>query len=71
LRQRKNRYIDPFRIATIYVVLENKDKAFEWLNKSSNEFSPRIIYIQSFPEFEPIRNDQRYVELLRKLGLKP
>jgi eukaryotic-like serine/threonine-protein kinase len=70
LLQRKNRYIDPFRIATIYAVLEDKDKAFEWLNKSTNEFSPRISYIQCFPEFEPIRNDRRYIELLKKLGLK-
>jgi tetratricopeptide (TPR) repeat protein len=67
----KNKYIDPFRIATIYAVLENKDKAFEWLNKSANEFSPRITYVQCFPEFEPIRNDPRYTELLKKLGLKP
>ena len=70
LAQEKNKYIDPFRIATIYAVLENKDKAFEWLNKAANEFSPRIPYIQCYPEFEPIRDDQRYIELLKKLGLK-
>jgi serine/threonine protein kinase/Tfp pilus assembly protein PilF len=71
LTRKKNKYIDPFRIATIYAVLEDKDKAFEWLNKSANEFSPRISYIQCFPEFEPIRDDQRYIELLKKLGIKP
>ena len=71
LIQSKNKYIDRFRIATIYVVLKNNDKAFEWLDKSCNEFSPRIAYIQCFPEFEPIRDDQRYIELLKKLGLKP
>ena len=71
LIREKNKYIDPFRIATIYAVLENKDKAFEWLDKSCDEFSPRIIYIQCFPEFEPIRDDQRYIELLKKLGIKP
>ena len=70
MAQEKNKYIDPFRIATIYAVLENNDKAFEWLNKAANEFSPRIPYIQCYPEFEPIRDDQRYIELLKKLGLK-
>ena len=70
LIQRKNSYIDPFKIATIYVVLKDNDKAFEWLNKSCNEFSPRITYIQCYPEFEPIRHDPRYIEVLKKLGLK-
>jgi Tfp pilus assembly protein PilF len=37
LFQKKNRYIDPFRIALIYAVLENKDKAFEWLNKAADD----------------------------------
>ena len=70
LSQRKNKYIDPFKIATIYISLKNKDKTFKWLEKSCNEFSPRISYIKCFPDFEPIRSDPRYLEILKKLGLE-
>jgi serine/threonine protein kinase/Flp pilus assembly protein TadD len=56
-------------IAVVYAALEEKEKAFEWLERGSDEKNPLIGYLRVDPEWENLRGDPRYAALLRKLGL--
>ena len=56
-------------IAEIYIHLRNFDKTFEWLEKAYEARNSWLVYIKSFPEWEPIRSDPRYKVLLKKMGL--
>jgi len=57
-------------VAGLYFLLAEKDKGFEWLEKSYSRKEPNILYIQTFEMFDGIRADPRYQNLLERLGLK-
>jgi len=66
----KQRYVSPFDIAIIYTGLGEKDRAFEWLEKSYEERSGRLMYLKVKPSFDPLRADPRFTALLKKVGLE-
>jgi len=54
-------------IALIYVGLGNADAAISWLDRAyGDRFNPSIIVR---PEFDPLRSDPRFKDLMRRLGL--
>jgi len=56
-------------IASIHAALGNKDKAFAELEKS---FAEHDFYLHRFkvdPYWDPLRDDQRYKEMLKRLNL--
>ncbi len=61
--------IPMFSIAWIYVSLEEKDKAFEWMARSIEENDPLMMWIKSDPIFKRLHGDPRYETMLKKLGL--
>jgi len=63
-------YVDAYYITGIYAGLGEKDHAFEWLNKAYDERSPSMSFLKIEPFFDSLRNDPRYTELLRKVGLE-
>ena len=56
-------------MAEIYMYLGDYDKTFEWLEKAYEERDSFLVYINSFPEWKPIRSDPPYGALLKKMGL--
>ena len=64
-------YVSPFHIALVYVGLGDHDKAIEWLDKAQEERDPFVIYIQVDPNFDSLRGDPRFVELIKKLTVPP
>ena len=66
-----NENIPPLRFAILYAALGEKDKAFEWLNKSfERRFGP-LIYLKVNPIWDNLRADPRFPELLGHVGLAP
>jgi TolB-like protein len=65
------RKVSPYDIARVYVGLGEKDRAFDWLQKSEAEHSIDIGDLRMSKEMESIRSDPRYAELLRRRGLPP
>ena len=59
----------PIAIAVGYSGLEDWDKAFEWLEKSWNEPLEGNENAPSNPQFDSIRDDPRFEQLLRKQNL--
>ena len=68
----KHQYVSPIWRVKIYAGLEEKDKAFEWLEKAYEDRSiVSVGYIKPNPMFDPLRSDPRYVDLLRRTYLQP
>jgi hypothetical protein len=65
----KKQYISPIAFAGIYVLLGEKDQAFEWLEKGYQERSTRLEFLKAEPKFDPLRDDPRFKDLLRRVGL--
>jgi serine/threonine-protein kinase len=68
----KVRYVSPFYKALIYDGLGDKDKALDSLDRAYEEREPflALLKVWPWPFFEIIRTDQRFVELLRKIGFE-
>ena len=56
-------------IAPVYAALGLKDEAFRWLDRAFEEMSPSLLWIRVWWNFDPLRSEPRYDELLRKIGL--
>lgn len=70
LEQMRNRhYVSPFMIALLSVGLDQKAQAFDWLNKAIDERDPQVIWLGLDPEFEPLHSDQRFTQVLQRLGV--
>jgi eukaryotic-like serine/threonine-protein kinase len=54
--------------ARVYARLDEKDKAFEYLQKLSESESNGFTNLKVGPEWDNLRDDPRFQELLRKLG---
>ena len=67
----KTKYVSALTIARIYAGLGQEDKAFEWLEKSYEERSILLAYIKVLPEFDPLRSDPRFADLLQRMNLQP
>jgi tetratricopeptide (TPR) repeat protein len=68
----KQRYVAPKNVALVYAALGEKDKAFEWLEKSFQDHSVCVaLGVKSFPGFDPLRSDPRFADLLRRMNLRP
>ncbi len=69
----KKKYFQPRLLARIYVGLGDKDKAFEYLEKSYEDRSIETGFgtINVDPNFDSLRSDPRYTDLLRRMNLLP
>ena len=62
-------YVPAERIAGIYSLLQERDLAFEWAEKSLRQRDPFLLWLPVNPTFDGLRSDTRYPELLRKMNL--
>jgi serine/threonine-protein kinase len=56
-------------VAAIYVGLGDKDKAFEWLEKDFQVRNGKLTEIRWQIQFEPLRDDPRFKDLIKRIGL--
>jgi Tfp pilus assembly protein PilF len=62
------KYVSPYWIAMIYVGLDDKPHAFEWLRKCLTERSGRLSELLDSP-FDKLRTDRRFERFTRGVGL--
>jgi len=65
LKKRDN----PVPIAQVYAELNDKESAFEWLEKAYQRRSAWLGALKEDPRFDPLRLDPRFEDLLRRVGL--
>ncbi len=63
------RRFPPFMIATIYAKLGRDDEALMWLEKGYEERDFRMTLLSVAFEFDRLRSDPRFRELVRRMGL--
>jgi len=61
--------LPPFLIASIYARLDDKDEAIGWLEKGYQERDPRMPLIGVSFEFDGLRSNPRFKDLVRRVGL--
>jgi eukaryotic-like serine/threonine-protein kinase len=59
----------PFVVATFYARLDRKDEAIKWLEKGFEERDFRMTLLSVAYEFDGFRNDPKFKELVRRMGL--
>ncbi|NNE98324.1 MAG: protein kinase [Pyrinomonadaceae bacterium] len=60
---------DARNIAGIYAELGDKDNAFKWLEVLYKQRDDRILYLKISPFYDSLRDDPRYRDLVRRIGL--
>lgn len=63
--------LDPVAFFTAYVGMGNKDQAFAWLEKAYTQHSNAMTTLKVDPLYDPLRDDPRFQNLLRRVGLVP
>ncbi len=69
LAQPPTRRFPSYVIATYYARLGQNDKALDWLEKGYEERDFRMTLLSVSFEFDGLRSDPRFVELVRRIGL--
>jgi len=64
-------YVASMDIAKVYAGLGDNDRAFEILEETFNNREPWIFGLKVAPGFDTIRDDPRFTDLLRRIGVEP
>jgi TolB-like protein/DNA-binding winged helix-turn-helix (wHTH) protein/Flp pilus assembly protein TadD len=67
----KRRFVPAFGIAIIHVGLGHREQALHWLEKAYEDRSEDFVSLRADPQFDPLRSDPRFANLLRRVGLPP
>jgi serine/threonine-protein kinase len=62
-------YVPAIEFVYQHLRLEEREPVFEWLAKAEQERNRMLLEIGVDPVFDPVRDDPRFVALLRRLGL--
>jgi TolB-like protein/DNA-binding winged helix-turn-helix (wHTH) protein/Tfp pilus assembly protein PilF len=57
-------------LAKVYAVLGEREAAFAWLEKAYRNHEGGLILLHVAPPFQSIRQDPRFTELVRRIGLR-
>src|SRR5580658_1085214 len=70
LKQRRNTgYAPAGALVNAYLGLGENEEAFVWLEQAYKEQSNMLQFVKVHPYFDPIRNDPRFEDLVRRVGL--
>ena len=65
----RHAYLPPYFFARIYGALGENDEAFSWLENAFGEHDVYLAWLKVDAAIDPLRNDPRFPELLRRVGL--
>jgi Flp pilus assembly protein TadD len=65
----KERYVAALDFAYVHSGLKDKERTFEWLERSYEERSAWLMWINADPRLDWLRDDPRFTDLLRRLNL--
>ncbi|HET8674150.1 MAG TPA: tetratricopeptide repeat protein, partial [Blastocatellia bacterium] len=65
----KQRYVPPYNIAILYAGLGEKEQAIAWLEKGYEDRDVRLVFLKVEPKWDALRADQRFIDIIRRMGL--
>ena len=60
-------YVSPLQFAVLYAQLGEKERAFVFLEKAFEERQPWLDHLKTDPQFEPLRSDPRFGDMVRRV----
>ena len=64
-----NGYVSPMWFALVYLGLSDLESLFHWLNRAFEERDGSLILVTAAVEFDPVREDARFMALLDRMGV--
>ncbi len=61
----------PLSMAAIYAELGDVDQALAWLEKAYQQRVMKLVFLKASPEWDPLRDDPRFHDLLLRMNLGP
>jgi serine/threonine protein kinase/Tfp pilus assembly protein PilF len=68
-QEKQGLYVYPVIRAYVYSELGDKEQAFKWLEKAYAQRAPGLVDMKTAPAFDKIRDDPRFADLVRRVGL--
>jgi TolB-like protein/DNA-binding winged helix-turn-helix (wHTH) protein/Tfp pilus assembly protein PilF len=65
----RKRYVSPYGLAQIYAASKNNKDTFKWLQAAYEDHAVWMGYLAVDPIFDRYRSDERFKDLLRRVGL--
>jgi len=65
----KTRYVSPYGLAQIYAASNKKEDTFKWLQAAYEDHAVWMGYLAVDPIFDRYRSDERFKNLLQRVGL--
>jgi hypothetical protein len=69
LNLERTTYVSPVLMYATYFLLGDGDNGFTWLEKALQERSNGTVYMAVDRFFDPFRDDPRYGQAMRRIGL--
>ncbi len=63
-------HVPPTLVAALHFVLGDIDTGFLWLEKAYQEYDSWVRLLKTDTVFDPVRDDPRFLEILKKIGLE-
>ena len=57
------------RIAAVFALLGQTDETIAWLEQAYKEHDQLLVYLNVLPDFDAIRADPRFQDLVRRIGI--
>ena len=67
LARSRQEYVSPFALAVLYMQVDDRDRAFAWINRILKDHSTHALYLDLDPVFDPVRSDPRFAALARQV----
>jgi Flp pilus assembly protein TadD len=68
-RRQQKGYFPAAAFVNAYLGLGDKEQAFAWMERAYQEQSMILQYLKVHPFFDPVRDDPRFKDLVRRVGL--
>jgi len=66
----KRSYVPPYNIALVYAGLGERKQALTWLEKAYQDRDVRLVFLKVEPKWDGFRDDQRFIDLIKRLRLE-
>ncbi len=70
-RRAQQEYVAPRCQALIYAGLDERDGAFEWLEKAYESRDSGLFWLRSMPVYDSLQGDARFQQMMERMGLVP
>jgi eukaryotic-like serine/threonine-protein kinase len=64
----RRQYVSAYYFAVVHLGLGGTAEVFKWLEKAYEERAGFMVYLKVEPLFDPLRDDARFEDLLRRVG---